>query len=664
MPLPLPTLDQRRYDDLVAEAVDLLPRAAPQWTEHNASDPGVTLIELLAYLAEQGHYKLDRITPEQRRAWLRLIGYAPRPARRAQALLAFDVTVPGAVTRVPAGLQVRDGQGVVFETQLPLDAIGAKLTTLLTRSEGRDTVHPLSPVGEVVSTLLPFGPDPRPGDALCIGFDRPLAGADRRLRMAFWGQDPTADAATWQQLIEEVRARRRDPACEAAARPSRHYGVRVAWEYWDAGGRWRPLPRARDGTRALSLGGTLRFGALAVGRHAAGAVAAHPGAYFIRARLLDGVYDEPPRLAGLALNAVKALHGASESHTFGPSDGSAGQKYRLTHLPVAAGTARLDLRLKGAREAWAEVPDWDASGPDDLHFVLDAAAGEIHFGDGRRGRVPAAGTAFELRYAHAAGNTALPAGSLSDLVTVGPNNAITGWPALRQQLKLRQPFATLPGDDIELTEQAEGRAATSLPQARCAATLHDFERLALAAPGLPVARAYAISGFHPRLPGLPAEGCIAVVVLPRGFDRRPDPSPALLTALHAYLNRRRPLTSELHVCGPRWTKVTVHARLHVARGTESAAAASAARAALVEFFHPLRGGPQHEGWPAGRHVHRSEVFAVLMGVGCVAAVSDLELQLGSEPPARCASVVLCSDALVLGGEHELSATMAEARSEG
>lgn len=664
MPLPLPTLDQRRYDDLVAEAVDRLPRAAPQWTEHNASDPGITLIELLAYLAEQGHYKLDRITPEQRRAWLRLIGHAPRPARRAQALLALGVTVPGAVTRVPAGLQVRDGKGVVFETQYPLDAIGARVTTLLTRSEGRDTVHPLSSVGEVISTLLPFGPNPRPGDALCIGFDQPFAGADQRLRMAFWGPDPTADAATWQQLIEELRAGRRDHACEAAARPSRHYGVRVAWEYWDSDGRWRLLPRARDGTRALSLGGTLRFGAPAVGRHAAGAVAAHPGTYFIRARLLEGVYDEPPRLAGLALNAVKALHGASEAHAFGPSDGSAGQRYPLVHLPVAAGTARLDLQHNGAREAWSEVPDWDASGPDDLHFVLDAVAGDLRFGDGRSGRVPAAGTDFELRYAHTAGNPALPAGSLSDLVTVGPNTAIAGWSALRQQLRSRQPLATLVGDSRESIEQAEGRAATSLPQARCAATLHDLERLAVAAPGLPVARAYAISGFHPQLPGLPAEGCVAVVVLHRGVEQRPDPSTALLSALHAYLNRRRPLTTELHVCGPRWTKVSVHARLHVARGTASAATVAAALAALVEFFHPLRGGPQHQGWPAGRSVHRTEVLAVLMGVAGVTAVSQLELQVGSEPPARCASLVMCPDALVLGGEHELSATMAEARSEG
>lgn len=64
MPLPLPDLDTRRYDDLVAELQALIPQLAPHWTNRNASDPGVTLIELLAWMTEASLYRLNQI-PEQ-----------------------------------------------------------------------------------------------------------------------------------------------------------------------------------------------------------------------------------------------------------------------------------------------------------------------------------------------------------------------------------------------------------------------------------------------------------------------------------------------------------------------------------------------------------------------------------------------------------------------
>jgi baseplate J-like protein len=64
MPLPLPNLDTRRFDDLVAEMKALIPRYAPEWTNHNASDPGVTLIELLAWITEATLYRINRI-PER-----------------------------------------------------------------------------------------------------------------------------------------------------------------------------------------------------------------------------------------------------------------------------------------------------------------------------------------------------------------------------------------------------------------------------------------------------------------------------------------------------------------------------------------------------------------------------------------------------------------------
>jgi hypothetical protein len=73
MPLSLPNLDDRSYADLVEEARSLIPSYAPEWTNHNPSDPGITLVELFAYLTELLVYRVNRVTDDNIRAFLKLI---------------------------------------------------------------------------------------------------------------------------------------------------------------------------------------------------------------------------------------------------------------------------------------------------------------------------------------------------------------------------------------------------------------------------------------------------------------------------------------------------------------------------------------------------------------------------------------------------------------
>lgn len=73
MPLTIPNLDDLTYNDLVEEALALLPRYAPEWTNHNPSDPGITLIELLAYFTEMLIYRVNRITNDNKINYLKLL---------------------------------------------------------------------------------------------------------------------------------------------------------------------------------------------------------------------------------------------------------------------------------------------------------------------------------------------------------------------------------------------------------------------------------------------------------------------------------------------------------------------------------------------------------------------------------------------------------------
>jgi hypothetical protein len=73
MPLQLPNLDDRRYNDLIAEALARIPTYSPEWTNLNPSDPGITLVELFAYLTDMLLYRLNRVTDDNTRRFLKLL---------------------------------------------------------------------------------------------------------------------------------------------------------------------------------------------------------------------------------------------------------------------------------------------------------------------------------------------------------------------------------------------------------------------------------------------------------------------------------------------------------------------------------------------------------------------------------------------------------------
>src|SRR5262250_3975190 len=91
MPLPAPNLDDRRFQDILNEAKRLIPRYCPEWTDHNLSDPGVTLIELPAWMTDIILYRLNRVPEKNYVAFLNLLGIKLRPPQAARALLTFSL---------------------------------------------------------------------------------------------------------------------------------------------------------------------------------------------------------------------------------------------------------------------------------------------------------------------------------------------------------------------------------------------------------------------------------------------------------------------------------------------------------------------------------------------------------------------------------------------
>lgn len=121
MPIPLPNLDDRSYADLTGEARALLPALLPEWTDHNPSDPGIVLVELLAWVTDMLLYQVDQVPDGHVEGFLALLG-APR-----QDGVSLDSATRAAVLDLREhyrAVTVRDHEELV-RVAWPADEVGA-----------------------------------------------------------------------------------------------------------------------------------------------------------------------------------------------------------------------------------------------------------------------------------------------------------------------------------------------------------------------------------------------------------------------------------------------------------------------------------------------------------------------------------------------------------
>jgi hypothetical protein len=179
VPLPVPVLDDKDFDDLAAEARALIPRIFPAWTDHNPSDPGITVLELFAFLAEAAFYQLDRIPERTVRRFAALTGAQPRPGEPVNELLRRAVHALSATSRAitPTDVELVVTKGL-FMIQPSLNAgLGAGTAAhMLGLLPGAALLHGQVDAGATV-LVLSGAPPLRQDDMLLVDDEDP--GTDR-----------------------------------------------------------------------------------------------------------------------------------------------------------------------------------------------------------------------------------------------------------------------------------------------------------------------------------------------------------------------------------------------------------------------------------------------------------------------------------------------------
>ncbi|MFT3858290.1 MAG: putative baseplate assembly protein [Aquabacterium sp.] len=686
MPLITPVLDDRSFEDLFAELRNRIPVYNPQWTDHLDSDPGITLLQLFAYLGEGLQFRFNQIPEATRLAFLKLLDIPLMPARPANALVRVSSELDLGVS-VYAGDQLKAGK-TLFTVQQdatvwPLDIVTVARQARLSDNspsavtaflkdqdaEVRDTVQAsidavsLQAKGQLESVapydIVKLEAD---GQSPAVDFSRTVDGCvwiavfNRSKNPAFdprtsglnAGPGRTAalslgfSPAAWFPDAQEAAT------CGPGQAPTCWWQASMLTLKADGQPQYMPLRVSGDSTQGFTREGTIRI-ELPADTSGLGVPQPGPG--------LAGTGEFPPELDDeradkvwfwmrvwrsdgsrigevqwLGLNVLPVEQSVTAApELLGTGNGQPEQAFQLAYAPVLnVQDDPLDLQVEegGVWTAWTQVENLDNSGATDRHFSVDGEAGTVRFGD----NFPQIGERVRInRYrwgGGAVGNVpALAINKWGDLMP-SPTPPLPLRRPGGLSLVIGNPLPAWGGVDAESIDAALKRIPAELRRNHRAVTRDDFATLALETPTVSIGRAECIPLLH--APSLsPKPGNVSVVVWPAQDPQHPNapvPDAFELAQVCAWLDRWRLVTTELHVIPPTYQRVAVALSVKVKDGYGLDAVRDWVEILLRQYLSPMPPyGPEGQGWPLGRRVMARELEGVAMQAEGVAWIGDLRL---------------------------------------
>jgi predicted phage baseplate assembly protein len=649
-------LDDRAFQDIVDEAKKKINLYCPEWTDHNVSDPGVTLIELFAWMTETALYRLNQVPDKHYVKLMELLGIRLQEPLASKVPLTFWLSAPQPDTvRIPESVEastarVEGVEPVIFTTDAPFDVQVPVLTHVLTRRGGQYTPVNLK---RLRKEFRVFSDVPKDGDALYFGFAEPL------------------DHHILGLALDCVRAKGKGVIPEDPP---------LAYQVWCDGG-WQDADLEDDGTGAMNWSGQIKL-------HLPGNMVTRTigdaTAHWVRIRVIEPTEDQEPYEASPEVRditthswggTVMSTHAAAvRNEILGRSDGSPGQILQLERAPLLKREPGEVVQVwradRNAWEEWEEVEDFGASNADDRHFTCDGVSGEIRFGpalrqpDGtvhRYGAIPPRGAEIRFSAYRYGGGTVgnVRAGTVTELKVPIP---------YVDRVVNRHPASG--GVDAEDLDDAKLRAPHVLRTRRRAVTPADFEHLVRQGFAADVARVRCLQASLPGADGLPGPGQIYILVIPRlpehlamGYvpEGQLSLGDDLRQRIEGYLDEHRLLTAQLTVRTPDYKRVSVTVDLQARAEADPRRVEHDVAASLEALLNPFVGGVDGKGWPFGRDLYLSDLYACVQRVEGVEYIKDIKmswLDSKNRPRTEDKKIELLDHEVIVSDKHKVTASEA------
>ncbi len=625
-------LDDLSWNEMVVAIRRRIPAAsAGTWTLHAAVDPGVTLLELFAYLLDQRLYWMDQMPDAIVRGALSLLGLQPRPTQAAKTVMHFP--------EIDEALVLDSGTSLTLDRSVP---------PLVFSTESEIVLLPLAKTGKRIGLFI--NEEDRTADLERGRVMRlfPSSGA-AEVKIVFWLSEPLTEDKKDKHfsLLFDLRDLSGivpqwcpDPESPPDVPPP----AILSWFYGADGGKQIQFAdnEVADGTGGLRRSGVVLL-PVKIGTENQNDwqpescdIDNKLCSYAIWMRVAEATFSAPPRLERLIPNVVIASHARKTAEhqlqrNFLPLPGNTialadlPEKELVKDHPPIENTIKLTIReADGEWHPWESTLDLSFHGPSDRVFIADRLLGKVQFGDGLTGRLPVltndGNDQMKVQYSVGGG-------------TAGKLGANLRWEALSlpshtDPLRAENVVQTEGGDEPETMAAARERAATELKKRTRAVIAKDYEEIARKIPGLAIKRSCAAIGLHPNYPCVLIPGAVTVFVVPdvsrpdvlsedslefqgaaveSAFVAAPVPDPGALAMVRATLETVRLAGSEVFVSPPHYQPVTLILDVE-SNSTDPTELNRKIRQRLHRFLDPLIGGDEGDGWPFGEPVRPSAIL--------------------------------------------------------
>lgn len=656
MVLPIPNLDDRRFDDLVKEGRERVSRHLPELTHIAPGDPVHAMVDLFAYLTETMLYRMNLIPERQRRAVMNLLQIPMRTARPARGIVCVDAgkTAVSLPSLIRDGVQLKAGQQsftAAGELQATPLSLSVSIKRRLDETELSGLGLSLQELRDQYGIKNSQSPQPFEPKAFVLGKENLSleTSLDKQFYLAFLLPKKIADQR--ESLIDNLAGITLNiaiaPADELEAEEISSLTPRLLrWEFLtrDEDGNLLALPleQVADSSRGGRQLGVVRlrlpnntqlYDSLqpsdpmfaGLGDNPPELPAPLSGEHVVFWLRLSSE-DEPDLSLGyLGVNGLDLLgQGLKTDLMIGIGSGNPDHMIQLPDVNIDPGSIVLQVEEDNAWVSWQRVDFLTGLDGDAKVYRLDPVAGVVYFGDGLEGgKRPPRGRRIRIAsYLHGGGSASnLPAGEIKEI----------GFNASR--LNLRHEWPTKGGIDAETVTQAERRIPQFLTHRNRAVTEADFRTLAQNNPVNPVAKAEVLVGFIPgsNLNAIRENvpGAVSVFVLPPrqpALRQTPKPTKGLLKDVFEYLLQRLLIGTELYVLSPEYVPLAVGVKVQVVDLETEQETLQAVQQAVVNFLWPLApGGALGDGWGMGVAVRDSELVTQVARVPGVRAVNSLSI---------------------------------------